>query len=208
MKHPLKTIRRLAGVLLLGAAAALPWQPAQAAHDIRGITGPNFNLYAYPFNMSLPEGTSLYMWGFGDLDAGAKATPTAAGGSGLFLPQYPAPTLIVTEGKPVSITLTNYGVPDPVSIVVTGHQVTATGGTPGLVTQAANVGETVSYSFTAGQPGTYIYHSLDGANPGLHQEMGSPAPSSCGQATITRSRHARPTGSAPEAITTRSSCIS
>jgi hypothetical protein len=41
------------------------------------------------------------------------------------------------------------------------------------VTQAsANASETATYSFTAGEPGTYIYHSLDGANPGLHQEMG------------------------------------
>jgi hypothetical protein len=66
-------------------------------------------------------------------------------------------------------------VPDPVSIVVTGHQVTASrisGTDGGLVTQAAEEGEIVEYSFTAGTPGTYLYHSLDGANPGLHQEMG------------------------------------
>ena len=30
----------------------------------------------------------------------------------------------------------------------------------------------MTYSFTAGKPGTYVYHSLDGQNPGLHQEMG------------------------------------
>jgi len=171
MTHPLKTLRRLLGVLLLGAAAALPGRAAQAAHDIRGITGPSFQLYAYPFYMTLPEGTSLYMWGFGDLTGGATATHPE--GVGYALPQYPAPTLIVTEGEQVSIALTNYGVPNPVSIVVTGHAVTATGGTAGLVTQASsNASETVTYSFTAGKPGTYIYHSLDGQNPGLHQEMG------------------------------------
>jgi FtsP/CotA-like multicopper oxidase with cupredoxin domain len=171
MTHAFRSIERLWGVLLLGTAFALPWQPAQAAHDIRGITGPSFQLYAYPFYMSLPEGTSLYMWGFGDQTGGGGATHP--GGEGYSLPQYPAPTLIVTEGDDVTIALTNYGVPDPVSIVVTGHKVGATGGTAGLVTQAATVGGgTVTYSFKADQPGTYIYHSLDGQNPGLHQEMG------------------------------------
>jgi manganese oxidase len=177
---------RLCGVLLLGLGL-LPWASTQAAgHAIRGITGPSFKLYAAPFNISLPEGSSLYMWGFGDMNAGATATH--AEGSGYYLPQYPAPTLIVTEGEAVTIEMTNYGVPDtlqiddgaggfsnvdnPVAIVVTGHDVSASGGTPGLVTKGAKYGETVTYTFTAGKPGTYVYHSLGGPNPGLHTEMG------------------------------------
>ncbi len=173
MTYKFKTIGRLCGALLLGTAFALPWQSAQAAHDIRGITQPadGFKLYTYPFYISLPDSSSLYMWGFGDLGSGGSATH--AEGNGYFVPQYPAPTLIVKEGDAVSIQLTNYGVPDPVSIVVTGHQVTATGGSQGLVTRSSsNAGETVTYRFIAGEPGTYVYHSLDGANPGLHQEMG------------------------------------
>ena len=63
------------------------------------------------------------MWGFGDQDAGAGATH--ARGEGYDLPQYPGPTLVVTEDVPVTINLTNSGVPNPVSIVVTGHNVTA-----------------------------------------------------------------------------------
>ena len=157
----------LLGASLLGL---LPWAQAQAAHDIRGITGPTFNLYASPFNISLPEGSSLYMWGFGDLNAGAGATQPE--GNGYYLPQYPGPTLIVTEGEEVTINLTNYGVPDPVSIVIPGHDVTATGGAAGLVTQHSTFGVPVQYTFTAGKPGTYVYHSLDGPNPGLHVEMG------------------------------------
>ena len=61
------------------------------------------------------------------------------------------------------------------SIVVAGHQVDATriSGTPGgLITEAAVVGEIVEYTFTATEPGTYLYHSLGGSNPGLHTEMG------------------------------------
>jgi FtsP/CotA-like multicopper oxidase with cupredoxin domain len=172
----------LLSVLLMGLALALPWGRASAQHDIRGITDADpatpdevtFNLYAFPFNINLPEGSSLQMWGFGDQDAGAGATH--AEGTGYNLPQYPGPTLVVTEDQTVTINLTNSGVPQPVSIVVTGHNVTATrtDGNPshGLVTEAANVGESVSYTFMAPEPGTYLYHSLDGANPGLHVEMG------------------------------------
>jgi len=165
-----KQARHLLGFLILGLAGLLPPQLAQAKHDIRGITGPVFNLYAFPFNMSLPDGSSIHMWGFGDMDAGAHATHAA--GVGYAQPQYPAPTLIVNQGDSVTINLTNYGIPQPVSIVVEGHKLTATGGTPDLVTNAAVVNQTVSYSFTASQPGTYPYHSLAGTNPGLQAEMG------------------------------------
>ena len=156
-------------------AQCIPVAPSTTCHDIRGITGPVFNLYAFPFLMNLPDGSSLHMWGFGDVDAGANATHTAGNGYGL--PQYPAPTLIVNEGDTVTINLANYGVPEPVSIVVAGHNVSATGGVPGLVTRAAplpgtNSGDIVSYTFDALEPGTYVYHSLDGSNPGLQAEMG------------------------------------
>jgi len=171
MRNRFNYYGRLAGIILLGLGL-LPWVSAQAGHghDIRGITGPTFNLYASPFNISLPEGSSLYMWGFGDLGAGANATHPE--GNGYFLPQYPGPTMIVTEGQEVTINLFNYGVPDPVSIVIPGHNVSASGGQAGLMTQNATFTAPVTYTFTASKPGTYVYHSLDGANPGLHTEMG------------------------------------
>jgi hypothetical protein len=82
----------------------------------------------------------------------------------------------VNQGDTVTINLNNYGVPQPVSIVVAGHSVTATrtdaNSSHGLVTEAASTGESVRYTFVAKEPGTYLYHSLDGANPGLHVEMG------------------------------------
>ena len=74
-KHP----RRLLSVLAAGLALALTWGQAAAQHDIRGITGTTYNLYAFPYNMNLPEGSSMYMWGFGDQDAGAGATHGAEG---------------------------------------------------------------------------------------------------------------------------------
>jgi manganese oxidase len=73
---------------------------------------------------------------------------------------------------PDSLTTASGPADNPVSIVITGHDVTATGGTPGLVTNGAKYGQTVSYQFNAGKPGTYVYHSLGGPNPGLHTEMG------------------------------------
>jgi len=198
MKQRFEQSGRLTCALGLGLALLLPVSMAQAAHDIRGITGNvtapgqvEFNLYAFPFNMNLPEGSSIHMWGFGDADAGENAThpfdptveppdPPKPYGLGYGLPQYPAPTLIVNQGDQVTINLTNPnpGVPQPVSIVVTGHAVTATETVPGdgndggLVTEEAGPGETVSYTFIAEQPGTYIYHSMAGPNPGLHAEMG------------------------------------
>ncbi len=179
MKQLTKHSGRLFRVSIL--LLALSWTQAQAQHDIRGITQtvlapatePAFNLYAYPFYMNLPEGSSLYMWGFGDMAAGDGATHPE--GAGYELPQYPGPTLIVTEGDTVTINLTNAGVPQPVSIVVTGHDATTAACPPtcdGLVTEAASDGETVTYTFDAPEPGTYIYHSLNGSNPGLHVEMG------------------------------------
>ncbi len=199
MKQRFEQSGRLLAIFILGLTLVLPWTTSRAAHDIRGITGnitpatgseprkSTFNLYAFPFNINLPEGSSVHMWGFGDADLGANTThpvdpadPLKPNGSGYGLPQYPAPTLIVNQGDQVTINLTNPspGVPQPVSIVVTGHQVTATetvpgdGNNGGLVTEEAGTGETVSYTFTADQPGTFIYHSMAGPNPGLQTEMG------------------------------------
>ena len=161
MTKTFKRPGRLMGVILLGLALTLPWLRAEAAHDVRGITGPTFNLYAFPFNINLPEGTSLYMWGFGDLDAGSGAThPDLGNASSYNLPQYPGPTLVVNQGETVTINLTNFGVPQPVSIVVPGHNVTATGGSEGLVTQAASAGQNVTYTFVADKPGTYLVSDL------------------------------------------------
>jgi hypothetical protein len=104
------------------------------------------------------------MWGFGDKNPA----------SGYNLPQYPAPTLIVNQGDVVTINLENSGIPNPISIVVTGHDVTANPAPAigDLVTTEVESGESVEYTFTASEPGTYVYHSLGGSNPGLHTEMG------------------------------------
>jgi FtsP/CotA-like multicopper oxidase with cupredoxin domain len=86
--------------------------------------------------------------------------------------QVPGPTLIVHEGDSVSVTLTN-GLPTAAgntSILFPGFNVTATGGVPGLLTTEAAPGGTVTYTFTAGSPGTRAYYS--GTQGDLQVEMG------------------------------------
>jgi FtsP/CotA-like multicopper oxidase with cupredoxin domain len=57
------------------------------------------------------------------------------------------------------------------SIVFPGHEISSTsGGVPGQLTQEAPPGGSVTYTFTADQPGTYQYHS--GTQPDLQVEMG------------------------------------
>jgi len=128
--------------------------PAYARID--GITGTTFNFTAKTGYISTAEGNSIYMWGF-------------ANGTGPM--QHPGPTIIVNEGDTITINLTNQ-LTVPVSIVFPGQSdVIATGGTPGLLTQeAAALGGTVQYSFTASNPGTYTYYS--GTQPDLQVEMG------------------------------------
>src|SRR6202022_1251363 len=86
--------------------------------------------------------------------------------------QVPGPTLIVTEGRTVTVNLTN-GLPAAAgntSILFPGFSATASGGTAGLLTQEAAPGTTVSYTFTATTPGTRAYYS--GPQGDLQIEMG------------------------------------
>lgn len=124
---------------------------------IDGETGSTFNLVASEGNISIPDGASIYSWGY------------SVDGQEM---QLPGPTLIVTAGSVVEIQLTNQlpSAAGNVSIVFPGHQVTASGGVAGALTSEAIPGGTVSYSFTATTPGTYQYHS--GTQQDLQVEMG------------------------------------
>jgi manganese oxidase len=147
----LRTTLLLAVLLTVGSFvhAAIPGQ-----EDL-GPT-PTFDLSASAAYVAMPDGASIYAWGYG-----------ASGNM-----QLPGPTLIVRQGALVTITLHNALPPAAgnTSIVFPGHDVTATGGLQGLVAQEAQPGGSVTYTFTAGQPGTYLYHS--GTRPDLQVEMG------------------------------------
>lgn len=122
---------------------------------IHGVNGPVFNLTAKEGRVITGDGNSIYSWGY-------------ANGDGPM--QYPGVTMIVEQGALVTVNLTNQ-LPVPVSIVLPGQQdVSAVGGVPGILAREARPGETVSYSFVAAQPGTYLYHS--GTRPELQVEMG------------------------------------
>ena len=155
----LKKIAILASMLSMGIASM-----AQAA--IVGVEDTTFNLVAKDGYITSGDGDSLYMWGYSTTETHNNGLSTNGG------MQYPGPTLIVNEGDSVTINLTNeISILGKVSIVFPGQKVTATGGATGLMTnESTGAADTVSYTFTATHPGTYIYHS--GTNPELHTEMG------------------------------------
>jgi len=154
--EPKKRSAGVARLFSVVAAVAVLLVPAAARAAIDGETGPTFDLTASAGYISIADGGSVYSWGYGTGD----------------LMQLPGPTLIVTAGDVVNVTLTNAlpAAAGNVSIVFPGHQVTTTGGVPGLLTQEAPPGGSVTYEFTASEPGTYHYHS--GTRPDLQVEMG------------------------------------
>jgi hypothetical protein len=150
-------------VLLVGGSAS-----AQARID--GIVGQtSLNFTASAGEVSTPDGGSIHFWGYEDLGNNEEVG----------LPQYPGPTLILNQGDAVTITLTSslpFG--QCSSMVFPGHAVVASGGAntqAGPLTQEScgnNIdgSDTVTYTFTASEPGTYTYYS--GTESELQVEMG------------------------------------
>ena len=160
MKNSLQALRRS---LPAAIAALLTAACGPALAKVEGITGPTFNLVAREAYLITGDGNTVYGWGYGN-------------GAGPM--QYPGPTLIVNQGDTVTVNLTNT-LPTGVSMIFPGQQgVVAAGGTAGLLTNEVGVAGCttapacgqVSYTFTATQPGTYMYHS--GTNPSLQVDMG------------------------------------
>lgn len=127
---------------------------------------PKINLWAKDGYISTPDGNSLYFWGF------SKGENEPA--------QLPGPNIIVKEGDTVTVELTNT-LPEPVSISFPGVTEVKVGGQPvkpqysggkliSFVNHALPSGGTISYTFTATHPGTFIYES--GTNPHKQIHMG------------------------------------
>ncbi|MCB0162619.1 MAG: multicopper oxidase domain-containing protein [Anaerolineae bacterium] len=120
-----------------------------------------FNLCASDGSITLPDSSTVNVWGFVDTD-GAPCT------TGL-VDSLPGPELRASHGDSVTINLTN-ALAENVSIMIPGQSLAATGGTSGLfAAEAAASGGSVSYSFTA-QEGSYLYES--GTNAGIQVAMG------------------------------------
>ena len=164
--------KKRTSALLAGVLLALGSVSAHAA--ITGISGTTFNMTAKVDHVSTADGGSVLLWGYADDDNLAGFGTRA---------QYPAPTLIVNQGDTITIKLKNgltvaAGAVPNVSMVFPGQEVTTscTAGTVDtcpagtLTMEAGTDGDVVSYSFTATNAGTYMYHS--GTNPGLQVEMG------------------------------------
>jgi FtsP/CotA-like multicopper oxidase with cupredoxin domain len=147
-----------------------------AAPGITGGTGAaaTFSLMAQTAFLNQPDGTTVYSWGYGCNGAPAGFAPKAiaAGVANCPSMQIPGPTLIVTEGQTVTVTLTNNlpAAAGNTSILFPGFNVKATGGATGLLAQEAVPGGTVTYTFVASSPGTRAYYS--GTQGDLQVEMG------------------------------------
>lgn len=167
----------LAGLLAIGTAVVTtaPGTSPAAALDngadvgIVCADGPTFDMTTDADYISLPDGNTVYMYGY-------KLVGTEF--------QHPSPVLCVTEGQTVTITLTNTLKRD-ISMMFPGqHDVLANGApatpqfsTPGnpatltsLTQGAAANGGTVTYSFVADHPGTFLYES--GTDPDVQVRMG------------------------------------
>jgi hypothetical protein len=155
----------------LAPIALLMWLAATAFAAAPGITGPSFDLTAQDGYLNQPDGEAVYSWGYGCRVAPAGFAPTLPNQNCPTM-QVPGPTLIVTEGQAVSVTLTNQlpTAAGNTSILFPGFNVTATGGVAGLLTQEAAPGTAVTYTFTASAPGTHPYYS--GTQGDLQIEMG------------------------------------
>jgi FtsP/CotA-like multicopper oxidase with cupredoxin domain len=162
--------KRLGLLLLVGALLAFgvyasaapllaPPQTGMLCQTGVGLS-PSFDLETTTGYMSEPDGNSLLMWSY--------VLDNSAAGA-VF--QTPGPVLCVTQGATVTINLRN-NLAENTSLVFPGQSnVTTSGGVAGLLTQeAASGGGTVSYTFTASEPGTYLYES--GSEPDKQVQMG------------------------------------
>lgn len=168
-----------AGVLALaafgGATVSSPVMPSVAAPPpSEGIvcTNPsnssaghkNYVLTAREGVIQMPDGNSVWMWSY-------------AAGNGAF--QYPGPVLCPTAGDVVTVTLRNQ-LPVRTSAQFYGIDGVQANGIAALpqfdgtvlrsLTSDVAPGGSITYSFAAPKPGTYLYQS--GNDPELQVEMG------------------------------------
>ena len=127
---------------------------------------PTFTLTTQTGYILLPDANTMFMWGY-------------SLGNEPF--QHPGPVLCVNQGDTVTVILQN-NLPEDVSILFPGQENVLADGVPAqpqfdgsgtltsLTNAAAANGGSVTYSFVANEPGTYIYES--GTNPLKQVGMG------------------------------------
>lgn len=155
------TVAALVSLVVATAHAAAP-----------GISGTSFALNAEASYITQPDGASIYSWGYGCASGSTPSfAPQGISGSCSTM-QIPGPTLIVHQSDSVTVTLTNNlpAAAGNTSILFPGFAVQSAGGVPGVLTQEAGHGSSVTYTFTATNPGTHVYYS--GTQGDLQIEMG------------------------------------
>ncbi len=150
-------------LLMVLASGYLPVSSARAAGvNSSGVVcttstspNPSFSLTANAGMISMPDGNSIWTWSY-----------SSTGGAF----QFPGPVLCVNQGDTVTVVLNN-SLPEAASIMFQGIENVTTNGFQvepefdgtGLMTSLVNSapanGGTVSYSFVAANPGTYLYES-------------------------------------------------
>jgi len=176
IKNPI-SMKRLLPLGLVAICTLVATSAYAAAPGISGVAAtPAFDLIAAPAYITQPDGQSVYSWGYGCNTQPSSFVPSAitAPTAGCPTMQIPGPTLVVTEGDTVTVTLHN-GLPAAAgntSILFPGLTLTSAcpTGQQGLLTCEAAPGGTVTYTFTAGSPGTRAYYS--GTQGDLQVEMG------------------------------------
>ncbi len=137
-----------------------------------------FDLTAKDGRVQLPDANTAYMWGY-STGFDHSTGDVRPGDEGAF--QHPGPVLCVTEGDTVTIVLHNKLKYDDTSIVFPGQTNVTADGAPvqpqlsgstvtSLAQTAGKDGGTVTYTFTAGRAGTFLYES--GTNPQIQVKMG------------------------------------
>jgi FtsP/CotA-like multicopper oxidase with cupredoxin domain len=165
------TVSSVTGAALSGVAPATAAPPPNVGIVCTPGTGgtadhPIFNLTTKTGHITLPDGNTAFMWGYS---------------SGFDAFQHPGPVLCVNEGDTVTVILHNT-LPEATSIafpgqdgvladgVPAGPEVTGAGAVTSLTdTAAANAGS-ITYSFVADHPGTFLYES--GTSPEKQVRMG------------------------------------
>jgi FtsP/CotA-like multicopper oxidase with cupredoxin domain len=160
----------LSAALLAGAhpaaAQSSPKVGVVCATGTPTAGGRSFSLTTRVGYITLPDGNTMYMWGFSE--AGKPF-------------QHPGPVLCANAGETVTIVLQN-NFPEPVSLIFPGQDNVLANGVPtqpqfdgtGKLVSLADVappnGASVTYSFVAGKPGTFLYES--GTAPQKQVRMG------------------------------------
>ena len=169
--NPRRLVVGMAVVALLAAAVVTSPRAAGAATSEGLLCDTNvqqsFSLTARDGYVSTPDGNSIYMWSYSNSTRGF---------------QLPGPTLCVTSGQPVTVILHNT-LPEATSIVFPGQSGVKANGNPAqpqldtggslisLVQSAAATTGSVTYTFTAGSPGTYLYESGTDVNKQVQMGM-------------------------------------